>query len=123
MTQLEIILSIVLVISLLFNIGVFVYARAAIVRLLWVSEEMSDLQSMITAFSNHLESIYETEMFYGDETLQSLVEHARSFDEQLETFEFLYSLTDNRDNEEKLTDTEEDEEEERSIYDETESAR
>jgi hypothetical protein len=113
MTQLEIILSIVLFVSIAFNVGVLVYARAAIVRLLWVSEEMADLQNMVSAFSNHLQSIYETEMFYGDETLQSLVDHARSFDEQLETFEYLYSLVDDEN-----IKTEEDEPE----YDESEAA-
>ena len=30
--------------------------------------------------------------FYGDQTLQGLMDHARSFDEQLETFEYIYSL-------------------------------
>ena len=32
-------------------------------------------------------------MFYGDETLAGLMEHAISFNEQLETFEYIYSLT------------------------------
>ena len=94
MTNLEIILSCVLLISLLFNVGVFAYARAAVVRLLWVSEELGDLKNMTSSFSNHLESVYGMEMFYGDQTLQDLVDHARSFDEQLETFEFVYSLTE-----------------------------
>jgi len=34
------------------------------------------------------------EMFYGDQTLEELMNHAQSFNEQLETFEFIYSLTD-----------------------------
>ena len=34
------------------------------------------------------------EMFYGDETLGALMEHARSLNEQLETFEYIYSLTE-----------------------------
>ena len=32
-------------------------------------------------------------MFYGDQTLGALMEHAVSLNEQLETFEFIYSLT------------------------------
>lgn len=94
MTRLEIILSIVLFISFLFNVGVFAYARAAIVRLLWVADELGDLKQIVSNFSDHLQSVYETEMFYGDQTLQALVEHARSFDEQLDTFEFIYTLTE-----------------------------
>ena len=34
------------------------------------------------------------EMYYGDQTLQDLVNHAQSFNEQLNTFEFIYSLTE-----------------------------
>ena len=104
MTKLEIILSSVLLLSIIFNVGVFVYARTVLVQLLWVSEELGDLQSMITAFSNHLESVYQMEMFYGDETLGALVEHARSLDEQLSTFEQVYSLTENEETEFNDTD-------------------
>jgi hypothetical protein len=92
MSRLEIILSCFLALSVIFNIGVFVYARTAIVKLLWVAEELYDLQKMISSFSNHIQAVYETDTFYGDETLKGLVEHARSFDEQLETFEYVYSL-------------------------------
>ena len=92
MSRLEIILSSILLLSIIFNVGVFAYARSAIVRLLWVAEELGDLQKMVTSFSDHIQAVYETDTFYGDETLRGLVEHARSFDEQLETFEYVYSL-------------------------------
>ena len=94
MTRLEIILSAVLFVSLLFNLGVFVYARAAITRLLLVSEELGDLQNMINAFARHTKSVYELESFYGDPTLQYLLNHAISLNEQLENFEYIYSLTE-----------------------------
>ena len=94
MTRLEIILIAMLSISALFNVGVFVYARAAIARLLTVSEELGDLQEMINSFARHLKAVYELDSFYGDETLAGLLEHAISFNEQMETFEFIYSLTE-----------------------------
>ena len=94
MNRPEIILSAVLFLSVIFNIGVFVYARAAITRLLFVSEELGDLQKMIDAFAKHVKSVYELEMFYGDTTLEHLLNHAVSFNEQLETFEYIYSLTE-----------------------------
>jgi hypothetical protein len=47
MTRLEIVLGAILLISIILNVGVFVYARAAIVRLLSVSEELGDLKQMI----------------------------------------------------------------------------
>ena len=70
------------------------YARMAIVRLLAFSEELGDLQQMINAFANHVKGVYELEMFYGDETLKSLMDHAVSFREQIDTFEYIYSLTE-----------------------------
>jgi CRISPR/Cas system Type II protein with McrA/HNH and RuvC-like nuclease domain len=99
MSKLEIILSISLFISMALNIGVFTYARNVVVKLLSVSEEMGDMKTMIDTFYNHLVSIYQMEMFYGDETLGFLVEHTRSLAEQLDTFEYIYTLTEvNTDN-------------------------
>jgi len=94
MSKLEIILLCVGMLSLVFNVVVFVYARSAIVQLLSVSEELGDLQDMVNAFATHAKEVYELEMFYGDQTLQGLMEHAVSFNEQLETFEYIYSLTE-----------------------------
>lgn len=112
MSRLEIILSAILFFSVLFNIGIFVYARSAIRRLLVVSEELGDLQSMVDAFAKHLKTVYELEMFYGDATLEHLLNHAISFNEQLETFEYIYTLTEEEEpeltedeNEELLNDT------------------
>tara|TARA_R110002020_G_scaffold69371_11_gene180574 strand:+ start:460 stop:804 length:345 start_codon:yes stop_codon:yes gene_type:complete len=94
MTELEIILTCIGTFSALLNIAVFVYARSAISRLLFVSEELGDLKTMIDAFSEHASSLYKLDMYYGDQTLHDLVDHAQSFNEQLETFEFIYSLTE-----------------------------
>jgi hypothetical protein len=94
MSRLEMILSASLLLSVIFNVGIFVYARASVSRLLMVSEELGDLQNMVNSFSRHLKSVYELEMFYGDQTLEHLLNHAVSFNEQLETFEFIYSLTE-----------------------------
>tara|TARA_Y100001938_G_C8080628_1_gene428810 strand:+ start:490 stop:822 length:333 start_codon:yes stop_codon:yes gene_type:complete len=109
MTNLELTLAIILALSLIGNVALAVYARAAIVRLLSVAEELYDLKDMSDSLLNHLQSVYELEMFYGDETLGSLMNHARSYTEQFETFEYIYNLiedeNDNRDTEEEETET------------------
>ena len=112
MTRLEIILSGILFVSLLFNMGVFVYARAAITRLLLVSEELGDLQNMIDAFAKHTKSVYELESFYGDPTLQYLLNHAVSLNEQLENFEFIYSLTEQEQPQDDTAETQDENQEE-----------
>jgi len=92
MTNLETIISIILTLSLVLNVGLGLYVRTAIVKLLSISEEMYDFKEMVDSFATHLERVYELDMFYGDETLGGLMEHARSFNEQLETFEYIYGL-------------------------------
>jgi|TARA_Y100000034_G_scaffold9659_3_gene10294 hypothetical protein len=94
MSRLEMILTAILTFSMVLNIGLIIYVRGAIIRLLSVSEELGDLQQMINSFAIHLKNVYELEMFYGDETLAALLEHAVSFNEYLGTFEQIYSLTE-----------------------------
>ena len=108
MTNLEITLSIILSLSFIINIVLGVYARAAIVRLLSVAEELYDLREMSNSLSNHLESVYQLEMFYGDETLKSLMDHSQSFVEQMSTFEYIYGLIE-EDAEPETDDTAEEE--------------
>tara|TARA_R100001163_G_C5057864_1_gene194418 strand:- start:1703 stop:2044 length:342 start_codon:yes stop_codon:yes gene_type:complete len=112
MSKIEIILSAILAISIIINIGVLTYARAAIVQLLFVSEELGDLYEMFNGFSNHLEDISNLEMFYGDETVNGLLEHSRSLQEQFETFEYIFSLTEEQKQKQNKNDTEEKDKEE-----------
>ena len=95
MSRLEIILTCVTTLSIGLNVLIFIYARNAVAQLLTVSEELGDLQEMIGRFSEHVRSVYSLEMFYGDETLKYLMEHATSLNEQLrENFEHIYVLTE-----------------------------
>jgi len=110
MSRLEIILIAVSTLSVICNVFFFVYIRSILARLLFVSEELGDLQNMIDGFAKHVQSVYELEMFYGDQTLQALLDHAVSFNEQLETFEWIYSLTE--ENNEKNN-------EEQAVYEES----
>jgi sensor histidine kinase YesM len=107
MSRLEIILICVSCVSIGLNVLFFAYARSAITRLLTVSEELGDLQEMINRFSEHVRSVYSLDMFYGDETLKYLMDHATSLNEQLQqNFEYIYTLTEA---EEEIEDTAEEE--------------
>ena len=81
MTKIEIILSATLTLSLLFNAGLFVYARQVVSKLIQISGELGDLETMIKSFTNHLDSVYNLETFYGDSTLQGLLNHTKDFSE------------------------------------------
>ena len=74
------------------NILAFYYIRVVLAKLFYVGENLSDLVQMITSYRNHLKVIYEMEMFYGDETLQHLLEHTRSLHTVLEEFEDIYEI-------------------------------
>jgi len=93
MSRLDTVMTLILVVSLIANIGFFVYTRSILSRLLFISEELGDLQDMVNNFTRHIKNVYNLDMFYGDQTLGALMEHAISFNEQLETFEFIYLLT------------------------------
>ena len=91
MSRLEIILACTLALSMGFNVFIFAYARSAITKLLTVS----------------VKNVYNLEMFYGDETLKYLMEHATALDEQLqENFHYIYSLTEEEADEVIMEETE-----------------
>ena len=86
-------LSIILIFSILTNVFLVLYLRIILAKLLFVSENLGDLEQMIVNFNNHLASVYELETFYGDDTLQHLLEHVGDLSEQLQEFEDIFSLT------------------------------
>ena len=59
---------------------------------------------MVTDFAAHTKSVYELEMFYGDETLESLMRHATQLSEKLTDLDLVL----NGEEEEELGRTEED---------------
>ena len=91
----------VLVASLLFNVFFVWYLRNLVSRLRFVSENLGVLVDETISFRDHLESVYELETFYGDETLSSLLGHTGSYSEILVDFEEIYTLLDD-DEEENL---------------------
>jgi hypothetical protein len=113
MSRLELILSAILTLSVVLNMGLLAYARGALVRIVSISEELGDLQRIVDSFAHHLKAVYELDSFYGDETLRRLLEHAISFNEQMDTFDYIISLTEDPPQEgiEETTNDEETEEE------------
>ena len=92
-----------LFVSLLFNIFFIWYLKNTLSRLLFVSDNLGDLMDYTISFREHLESVHEMEMFYGDETLGSLIRHAREYSETLSEFEEIYTLSpDDEENQEEI---------------------
>ena len=74
------------------NFLAFYYIRVLLGKLFYVGENLSDLAEMITSYRNHIKAVYGMEMFYGDETLEHLMNHTKSLHEVLEEFEDIYQI-------------------------------
>lgn len=102
-------ISIICGISILLNCFLAWYIREILTKLLFVSENQQHLSETLTSFSSHLDTIYELETFYGDETLAGLIEHMKSVVEAVEEYESIYTLLEEE--EEEIDATEEEEKE------------
>ena len=89
-----IILSIALAISFVFNALFFWYNRTLLSRLSFISNNIGDLIEMISNYREHLRTVFEMEMFYGDETLKFLLTHTKSLKELLEDYEDVLYITE-----------------------------
>ena len=80
----EVWLGLTLVFSVILNIFLIWFSRKHSTRLFYISENLNDLQQILSAYNMHLKQIYSMETFYGDENLQFLIEHTRSLSNLLE---------------------------------------
>lgn len=103
MSRLEMVLSLLLVLSLGINVVLFIYSRNVTARLTMIADEIEDLRQAATSFASHVRSVYELEMFYGDQTLQALMDHAGSFRDYMEQFDYVYLLDEQEQDENEET--------------------
>jgi hypothetical protein len=73
--------------SLIFNGVMFWYLRQLTQRMTFIYQNIGDVSEIIANYRVHLKQVYSMEMFYGDETLQYLMDHTRSISTLLEDFE------------------------------------
>jgi hypothetical protein len=78
MMTVEIWLALALTLSVGVNILLIWFSKEQSRRLSYVSQNLGDLVELIANYREHLRKVYSLEMFYGDETLESLMEHSRS---------------------------------------------
>ena len=67
-----------LYLSILINIALFWYALKQLDEMNSIREDTLEIFESIESFSVHLEDLHELETFYGDQELQSLIEHSRT---------------------------------------------
>ena len=87
-----------LILALAFSVSVnaflFWFARKSSSRLSIVASNIDEIMGALENFEIHLETLYEMETFYGDETLHNVLMHAKGITEFLSEFEDIYELSD-----------------------------
>ena len=86
-----VLLSLASLFSICINIFLIWFVWRSLRQIAEYDEELRDLIKVIKSFSNHLESIHQLEMFYGDETLRHLMRHANDIIATFSTYDLLLS--------------------------------
>ena len=84
------ILPFLLFISTLINISTIGYIKFLVNERVKVQNHFNSLMMETESFFAHLSSIYELEMFYGDETLENLINHSKRLINNFYDFEEEY---------------------------------
>ena len=82
----EIVCIILLAFSISLNLFLIWYGRKLLQDLFYISDNIGALTEEVLLFDNHLKSIHEMEVFYGDETLGDLIRHSNDLIDTLEDF-------------------------------------
>jgi len=88
------IMPFLLFVSFLVNLGFIWYIKQLLNRIENIDSDIDELFSNLENFASHANSIYELEMFYGDETLRSLLAHSQDVTKQIVDFKIKYSSED-----------------------------
>ena len=62
--------------------------------LMYFSENMNDLLDSLVEYSNHVQSVYGLESYYGDQVLHNLLKHSQNIVEQIEMFDGILHLAE-----------------------------
>jgi len=104
-------LIIALFLSILVNLLALWYIRKLLAKILFVSQNLTDLVDLLTTYRNHLQRLFQLEMYYGDETMKFLIKHTRSLLDVLEDYSDIYKLTEPLELDEEDEESYDDEEE------------
>ena len=86
------VLPFLLFLSLNFSLGLVWYIRRLLHQMSLMIEDIGSMVAVVEGFTKLTESIYELEMYYGDETLQGLIRHAKATSNDLQYTLDKYSL-------------------------------
>ena len=82
----SIILGVLLGLSLVINGVLIWYAKKLVDKLVYFEENIQEILDMLEDFRLHLVEVNKMERYYGDSTLEGLVNHMKSLEEPLDSF-------------------------------------
>ena len=97
--------EILLILSVALNIFDVWYVRELLVRFKFYSENTTELFTNLQEYTDHLERVNQMEVYFGDPTIQGLLEHSRDVTVTVAEYLDIFSL------EEEDLDAQEEEEE------------
>jgi ABC-type multidrug transport system fused ATPase/permease subunit len=80
-----------LYISILIIAGLSWFIQKLLFELSDVNEDIQNLFDLLSSLQQHIESVHELEMFYGDETLGELLRHTKDMVSTMEDYKDKYS--------------------------------
>jgi len=87
-------LAIALFLSIIGNFLALWYISKLLAKVLFVSQNLTDLVDLLATYRNHLQRLFQLEMYYGDETMQFLIKHTKSLLDVLEDYSDIYLMTE-----------------------------
>jgi hypothetical protein len=91
-----ILLAFFLVTSVALNCVLLWYIRKMLGKLLSVSDNIGNLVEDLASYQNHLQQLYEMEMYYGEPSIKNLIIHSRQIIEHVKEFNDVYNLAQDR---------------------------
>jgi hypothetical protein len=86
--------EILLYLSIAINVALLWYGFILLKKVIYVSGNTNEIIDAVEGFRSHLDGVYELELFYGDETLKSLLDHTGELSTFLAECENAYQITE-----------------------------
>jgi hypothetical protein len=90
------IIILIVIISVVLNCVLLWYIRKMLGKLLSVSDNIGNLVEDLASYQNHLQQLYEMEMYYGEPSIKNLIVHSRQILNHVKEFSDIYNLTEER---------------------------
>jgi hypothetical protein len=85
------------------NILLLLYVRWLLSIIKTISEDLALMSEKISDYTDHVSSLHELEMFYGEPTLQSLMEHGRNMVDEISEIDLILNENEGEEFEEEVT--------------------